>query len=150
MEQIIKGVGLFLCGIFIAGCAGEPPTNIGVKDGSLFNCPKSPNCVVSQHGDEKHKIAPISYNTTKDDAVQKIKKIILTQQNTKLIKETHDYLYFEFKSKMMGFVDDVEFYFPDEPFIHVRSASRVGYSDMGVNRKRIEHIRSLFNSETLP
>ena len=54
-----------------------------------------------------------------------------------------DYLYAEYSSALFGFVDDVEFYFPPEThIIHVRSASRLGHSDLGVNRKRIEAIRA--------
>jgi hypothetical protein len=60
--------------------------------------------------------------------------------------QTDDYLHVEFKSKLMGFVDDVEFYFPDSAVIHMRSASRVGYSDFGVNRRRLEKIRKRFQN----
>ena len=62
---------------------------------------------------------------------------------TSIVEERADYLYAEFASRLLGFVDDVEFYFPpNERIIHVRSASRLGHSDFGVNRKRIEDIRA--------
>jgi len=74
-----------------------------------------------------------------------LKKIILGMERTSIIEETDNYLYAEFKSAGMGFVDDVEFSIDAEKkVIHVRSASRVGYSDLGVNRKRIEAIRLEF------
>ena len=66
---------------------------------------------------------------------------------SRVITDKQDYLYVEFKSRIMGFVDDVEFYFPEESIIHVRSASRMGYSDLGVNRKRIETIRQHFDAQ---
>ena len=64
------------------------------------------------------------------------------------VKETENYIYAEFTTAIMRYVDDVEFYFPDEKVIHIRSASRIGYSDMGLNRKRIEKIRQLFKGNS--
>jgi uncharacterized protein (DUF1499 family) len=72
-----------------------------------------------------------------------LKSIIESTPRTSIVEERADYLYAEFTSRVLGYVDDVEFYFlPNEPVIHVRSASRLGYSDFGVNRKRIEDIRA--------
>jgi len=66
-------------------------------------------------------------------------------KRTTIVAEKEDYLHAEAKSLIFRFVDDVEFYFPaTEKLIHVRSASRVGHSDLGVNRKRVEEIRSRF------
>jgi uncharacterized protein (DUF1499 family) len=76
-----------------------------------------------------------------------LKKAIESLERTTVIQESEDYLRMECKSAIMGFVDDVEFYFPDEKVIHVRSASRLGYSDLGVNRKRVERLRKLFAAE---
>ena len=78
-------------------------------------------------------------------ALARLKAIVTAQPGATIVSETQDYLHAEFRSKIMGFVDDVEFWLPaDQPVIHVRSASRVGYSDMGVNRRRVERIRRLF------
>ena len=71
-------------------------------------------------------------------------EVITAQKGATIISVQPDYLRAEFRSAIMGFVDDVEFYFPASPVIHLRSASRLGYSDLGVNRKRIESIRKLF------
>ena len=125
-------------------CAGKPPTDIGVTNGRLAPCPDSPNCVSSQSEGEKHHIAPLTYNGEKAEAKETLKKIVMDMVGTRVVNDTDDYLYAEFKSRIMGFVDDVEFYFPEEPIIHVRSASRLGHSDLGVNRKRIETIRQMF------
>lgn len=122
--------------------AGTRPTNIGVQSGKLAPCPNSPNCVSSQSQDAEHKIAPLTYNSTATVAMAKLKKVIESLERTKIITETDNYLYAEFTSKLMGFVDDVEFLIDDNSkVIHVRSASRLGQSDLGVNRKRIETIR---------
>ena len=128
-------------------CAGKPPTDIGVSDGRLAPCPDSPNCVSSQSDNQKHTIAPLVYTGEKAAAKRTLKAVVLDMAGVRIVTDMEDYLYAEFKSKFMGFVDDVEFYFPEASIIHVRSASRVGYSDLGVNRKRIETIRERFNAQ---
>jgi len=123
--------------------AGKRPNNLGVKNGKLAPCPNSPNCVSSQSSDVGHAIAPLSYNSTPEQAIAKLKSVIQSLPRTKIITESKDYLYAEFKSALMGFVDDVEFYLDRKAnVIQVRSASRLGQSDLGVNRKRIETIRA--------
>ncbi|EKQ67647.1 hypothetical protein OsccyDRAFT_3929 [Leptolyngbyaceae cyanobacterium JSC-12] len=122
--------------------AGKRPTNLGVKDGRLSPCPNSPNCVCSYDTDVVHAIAPLSFNGEASEAIAKLKQVIQSIERTTIVTESSDYLYAEFKSKLMGFVDDVEFYLDSAAkVIHVRSASRLGKSDLGVNRNRIELIR---------
>lgn len=126
--------------------AGEKPTNIGVQSGQLAVCPNTPNCVNSQSQDAEHRIEPLTYTSTPKEALSDLKTIIENQERTKIITETENYLYAEFASKLMGFVDDVEFLVDDSAkVIHVRSASRLGKSDLGVNRTRIETIRTKLN-----
>lgn len=126
--------------------SGKPPTNLGVKEGRLAACPNTPNCVCSQAAstDAEHFIAPIAYKSAPAEAMAKLKSVIEGMERTKIVSETGDYLYAEFASALMGYVDDVEFYFdPSTPGqFQVRSASRLGKSDLGVNRKRIETIRA--------
>lgn len=129
--------------------AGSRPDNLGVKsDGLLAPCPDSPNCVVSRPDtDAEHKIEPIAYAGDKVAAMEKLKAIVEAQDRTEIISSSDDYLYAEFASRLMGFVDDVEFYLdPSQSVIQVRSASRLGQSDLGVNRKRIETIRAAFSA----
>ncbi|GAX41431.1 hypothetical protein NIES4075_24010 [Tolypothrix sp. NIES-4075] len=123
--------------------AGKRPNNLGVKSGKLAPCPNSPNCVSSQSSDVGHSIAPLSYSSSPEEAIANLKSVIQSLPRTKIITESNDYLYAEFKSALMGFVDDVEFYLDRKAnVIQVRSASRLGQSDLGVNRKRIETIRA--------
>ncbi|MDJ0704601.1 MAG: DUF1499 domain-containing protein [Leptolyngbyaceae cyanobacterium MO_188.B28] len=123
--------------------SGTRPTNLGVKDGKFPPCPSTPNCVCSQDPDEAHYIAPLAYSGTPEAAIAKLKEIIQNLERAQIITESNDYLYAEFSSKMMGFVDDVEFYVDAAAqVIHVRSAARLGKSDLGVNRKRLETIRN--------
>ena len=121
---------------------GKRPTDLGVKDGRLKPAPRSPNAVSSQAEGVQHKIAPLSYQTTTAQAMQALVKIIEGTLRTHIVSRSADYLYAEYESTLLGFVDDVEFYFqPGAKLIQVRSASRLGYSDFGVNRARIEDIR---------
>jgi uncharacterized protein (DUF1499 family) len=129
--------------------AGSRPKNLGVNAGKLNPCPNKPNCVSSQvEASDSHYIAPLAFSGSAADAITRVKKIIAGMQRTQVINEAPNYLYAEFKSKLMGYVDDVEF-FADENarLIHVRSASRLGYRDFNVNRERIEAIRAQFNAK---
>lgn len=121
---------------FLAACAGEPPQNIGVQNGRLTPCPDSPNCVSSYASDEEHSIDPIAAS------LEKIEQALLQLDQANIVSASGDYLYAEFTSSIMGYVDDVEF-LHDRPggVTHVRSASRLGYSDLGANRNRIESLR---------
>lgn len=130
----------------ILSLSGDRPSNLGVKNGKLAPCPASANCVSSQSSDAAHKIDPLTYEGTPQEAIGELKAILDNIENAEIITAAENYIYAEFTSKLMGFVDDVEFYFGEEPgVIQVRSASRLGESDLGVNRKRIEAIRAQFN-----
>jgi uncharacterized protein (DUF1499 family) len=108
----------------------------------LKPCPSSPNCVSSLDSDDKHFIRPLIHSTTQKDAYQKLVRIIESEPQARIVARKANYIHVEFKSRIFGFIDDVEFFFPlDQPVIHARSASRKGYYDFGVNRRRIEAIR---------
>ncbi len=116
--------------------------SLGVKDGYLFPCPQTPNCVVSQNADNTHAIAPIEYHTDLATARKTLLKVLSVVPRTEVIESKDNYIRAQSKSRIFKFIDDLEFYFPsDEPVIHVRSAARVGESDLGVNRRRLEQIR---------
>jgi uncharacterized protein (DUF1499 family) len=126
--------------------AGDRPTNLGIHDGRLAPCPPSPNCVSSQASDPQHQIGPIADRADTAQVWADLRTLIASLPNTQIVAETEDYLYAEFTSKLMGFVDDVEFYLTDGG-IQVRSASRLGESDLGVNRQRIEMIRETLQAK---
>ncbi len=135
-----------LC-IFIAACSSVPPSNLGVKDGRLAPCPPTPNCVSSQSVDREHAVGPLSYTSSRAEAMADLKKIVLQMKRARIVSEIGDYIHAEFTSAIWRFVDDIEFYFDDTAkVIHVRSASRLGKSDFGVNRKRVEEIRSAWKA----
>ncbi|MDA8126814.1 MAG: DUF1499 domain-containing protein [Deltaproteobacteria bacterium] len=135
--------------VMMTGCSGARSSQIGVTGGRLAPCPPSPNCVCSQDQDPEHTIAPLRYAGTAEQAREILLKVIAGMKRSHIVDETATYLHVEFTSALFRFVDDVEFLFDDgAKTIHVRSASRVGYSDLGVNRRRIETIRAQFNTLT--
>ena len=133
--------------VMVAGCTGARSSQIGVMGGRLAACPESPNCVCSQDTDPSHAIAPLHYEGTSEEARGVLIEVISGMKRTRIVEDTGIYLHAEFTSALFRFVDDVEFLFDDgTKTIHVRSASRVGYSDLGVNRSRVEAIRSRFDA----
>ncbi len=117
-------------------------SGLGVNNGHLTACPASNNCVLSQDADPKHAIDPIAYHVDRNAARETLLKVLTVVPRTEVIEETPNYIHATSKSRIFKFVDDVEFYFPaNESVIHLRSASRVGESDLGVNRRRVEQIR---------
>ena len=135
--------------VFLIGCAGKTP-KLGLNNDQLVPCPKTPNCVSSQITDEKHFIEPIYFIGSRQETQVQLVQILKTLQRTNIIDMQNNYIRVEFTSKILKFIDDVEFYFPatktETTTIYFRSASRLGYSDLGVNRKRIEKIRQKFGA----
>ena len=121
--------------------SSKRPDNLGVRDGQLVPCKRSPNCVSSQANpsDREHYIAPIH------GTLAQVAAAVRAMPRTTIVSEKADYLYAEFRSRLLRFVDDVEFYF-DGSVIHVRSCSRLGRRDFGVNRRRIEALRRLIEA----
>ena len=130
----------------IIGCAGERPANLGARDGHLSACPASPNCVSSQADDAKHRIAPLIFSGDPDLAFARLKHVLGRRRDTSIREELPGYLRVELRTTL--FVDDGEFLLDRiQRVIHVRSASRLGYSDLGKNRTRTEEIRNEFSNE---
>jgi len=134
---------LFLFGVRMTS---KPPSDLGVHDGKLTECPNSPNCVASNTESETHRMDAIPFSGTVIEATEKLKQTIQQAfSRAKLVQEKPGYLRYEFTSLFFRFVDDVEFLVDDEANqIDFRSASRVGHSDMGVNRRRITKIKQEF------
>jgi uncharacterized protein (DUF1499 family) len=114
------------------------PANLGVTNGRLAPCRRTPNCVSSQAdpADAEHYIAPLK------GTIEAVRKAVASMPRATIVSEKGNYLYAEFRSRLLGYVDDVEFYF-DGSAIQVRSASRLGRRDFGVNRNRVERLRAL-------
>lgn len=129
--------------ISLIACSGNRPSNLGGLQGTLAPCPDSPNCVSSMadKSDDEHYIDAIA--STEPAKTLAAIETELKNHPAEVIFRSDNYLYAEFTSKVMRYVDDVEFlYVPGKPDVQVRSASRLGYRDFGVNRERIEAIRT--------
>lgn len=137
MVLIISSIGLL--GLSMTA---NRPTDLGVSNGKLAKCPDSPNCISTQADSETHQMEPVSFTGDMDAAVSKIKQTVAKNfSRAELIEEKGGYLRYEFTSLIFRFVDDIEFVVDDtSKQIHFRSASRVGHSDMGANRRRMQKI----------
>jgi uncharacterized protein (DUF1499 family) len=138
---------LLYLAVMMVGCSGNRHAQVGLTDGKLTACPDSPNCVSSQSADPRHAIDPLRYEGTVGKARELLIEAVSGMKRARMTVVEERYLQAEFTSPLLRFVDDVEFLLDDgAKTIHVRSASRVGYSDLGVNRRRVEEIRSRFDA----
>jgi apolipoprotein D and lipocalin family protein len=127
---------------------GEDTKMASKATNKLTPCPDTPNCVSSLAEDKKHYIEPISYEGENTVAQHELLGILSSFKRARVVKVEEDYIHAEFVSSVFRFVDDVEFSFDKtKKLIQVRSASRTGYSDLGVNRRRIEEIRKQFDQK---
>jgi uncharacterized protein (DUF1499 family) len=144
---VIAVLALATIAVLVAGraglLAGTRPA-LGIGDGQLMPCPPTPNCVASWANptDTAHHVAPIAFRTDPAKAWAALADAVRGTEGATVIEERSGYLRAEFASRVLGFVDDVEFQLDGGKRIHVRSASRLGQGDFGVNRARIEAIRA--------
>ena len=128
-----------LISFVLPDCSGLPPNYIR----KFAPCPDRPNCVSTRSLSPKHSIEPFKYKGQMEAAQKKLLSVIAGIPRTRIITKEKHFIHVEFISKIFRFVDDVEFYFDKKGIISFRSASRWGYSDLGVNRERMETIRNL-------
>lgn len=152
MQMVTWGIlGMILIGVagtFAVSLTASRPSNLGVNNGRLAALPPSPNCVATQTEQGEQWMAPLTFDDEESEVMQRLQQIIASMRGATIVNCTDDYLYAEFRSRVFRFVDDVEFFVEaDTKRIHFRSASRVGYSDLGVNRERMEEIRRLLETE---
>ena len=134
--------------------SGQPPTNLGVHQGRLAPPRSTPNSVSSQAGlYPEHpqrlaaQIAPLAYRGDADAAMARLAALMAQWPRTRIVASTPGYLRAECRTAWLGFTDDIEFLAdPVAGVIQVRSASRLGHSDLGVNRERVEAIRARFQA----
>ena len=139
---------LFWIAIQVLNFLSAPAATLGVADGKLAKCAAKPNSVCSQHADEQHSIEPLAYSTSAETAWTSLRAVVDCMPAATVVEVTDDYMRCEFRTLLMRYIDDVEFLnVTNDQVIHVRSASRIGYSDMGANRNRIERVRSALASQ---
>ena len=123
-------------------CSGKQPSSLGVSDGELAPCPSSPNCVSSDATDPEHRVEPFLLAGDPADAWPVISEEVARLPRTTLVDQTTSYLHAECASAVFRFVDDLELQLrAASNVVAIRSASRVGRSDLGVNRRRVERLR---------
>lgn len=147
LRRVILVIAALLIGLVVGGqmglFTGKRPTDLGVHDGRLKPEPPTPNCVNSQSVGGYAGIAPFAYSGDGRIAMARLHALVAAIPAARIIDSRPDYFYAEFTSTWLGFVDDVEFYLDEKAgVIHVRSASRLGRKDFGVNRQRVEAIRA--------
>ena len=129
---------------------GRMPNDLGTRDGRLKPPSMTPNSVSSQarlypdHPQRAYaQIEPFPVTDGGPQTLQRLRRIVEDMEGAKVVKADPGYLYVQFTTRWMRFVDDCEFWFdPRAGVVHVRSASRVGRKDFGVNRARVEGIRA--------
>ncbi|MGH8708783.1 MAG: DUF1499 domain-containing protein [Burkholderiales bacterium] len=125
--------------------AGKRPDNLGVKDGRLASCGRRINCVSSQAdaGDAQRYVAPIPFKGGAAEAIAAARRAVESMARARVVRADGNYLHAEFRSRLMGYVDDVEFTFDARAgVLHLRSASRLGRRDFDVNRERVAALRA--------
>jgi uncharacterized protein (DUF1499 family) len=154
LKWILIVLVVVVAGVIGAGQAGmfqsAAPTDLGVRDGKLKPPSNTDNSVTSQaasypdHPQRQYSdIAPLPLQGDGPATIAKIKGVVGAMDGARIVRSDPDYLYAQYTTRLMKFVDDVEFWYdPTARVIQVRSASRVGKGDMGVNRKRIEAVRA--------
>ncbi len=122
-----------------------PPSIPGLDNGRLRACPNSPNCVVSENSNAGHAIDPIPFKGVPEVTMARLSSLLDRYPGCRIVEQRSGYIRCEFRTRICRFVDDVEFRIDAEAgLIHVRSASRLGYSDLGTNRRRVESLRQAF------
>ena len=141
---------LIICVILpLAACSSNEVTT-GIKDNRFTPCPGTPNCVSSDATDEEHRVAPYRLKVAPQQAWHGLQNVIAAQPRKRLVSVDDAYMHVEFISAVFRFVDDVEFHLrSDDGIIAVRSASRTGSNDLGVNRERVENIRDALRKRNL-
>lgn len=137
------GVGILLLATCALGCGGRMPDGLGVDEGSFAPCPNKPNCVSSFADDEDHQIAALAIEGSAETAWMGLQAFLEEAPRVEIVTSSRNYIHAVYTSSVMRYRDDVEFLLRrGEKEIAIRSASRVGYGDMGANRNRIEAIRN--------
>jgi uncharacterized protein (DUF1499 family) len=135
--------GAIAATLVLLACTGTRPPEVGVHAGALRPCPSTPNCVSSDAGDPPHHVAAFHLAVPAADAWSATVRAVEAMPRTAVLTRTDEFLHAECTSRIFRFVDDLELQLRSaEGVIAVRSASRLGRGDMGVNRRRVESLRA--------
>ncbi|MBN1105083.1 MAG: DUF1499 domain-containing protein [Deltaproteobacteria bacterium] len=148
MQRRVEILGLFFFFLSAFGCAANAQGRGDAVPAELSPCPDSPNCVSTESRDPGHAMPPLPYVGTRQESHKRLLRVLRGMKRSSLLVVTPTYLRAEFRSALFRFVDGVEFLFDDQGGrIHFRSASRTGYYDFGVNRRRMQEISRMYGEE---
>ena len=134
-------IGGLMMALILTSTACASVENIGMTEGKLAPCPDSPNCVSTQSEEKGHAMKPLPYLQTREASREKILSILKDMKRTEIVNLTESYIHVECRTALLHFTDDVAFFLDDTTrVVHFRSASRVGYYDFGLNRRRMKRI----------
>jgi uncharacterized protein (DUF1499 family) len=138
-----------ICGAMIVlSFLSLKPGQTAMTDGRLRNCPGTPNCVCSEYPGEPGHVSPIPFDGDPAFALKKAGTVIRKMKGN-IVTKQENYLHAVFSTPVFRFKDDLEIRIDgDRRLLHIRSASRVGHSDLGANRKRVERFRDAFEMKT--
>jgi uncharacterized protein (DUF1499 family) len=140
MNKIFIG-SLMLIAI-LWGCSGNPTERHNSESSGLLDCPDTPNCVSSLAKNPKLRVEPYKLKKDPKTSWDIVQKTVASLPRTKIVSADNSDIHAECKSMIFRFVDDLTLHLtPSNAIIHIRSASRTGYSDFGVNRRRVENLR---------
>jgi len=141
LARRLEIVALFLILMSAVGCVGHAQDSRSTTLADLAPCPDSPNCVSTRSKDPDHTMPPLPYLKSGRESMDRLVGIVQEMKRANIVAATPTYLHVEFRSALFRFVDDLEFVLEDSArLIHFRSASRTGYYDFGVNRRRMKEI----------
>jgi uncharacterized protein (DUF1499 family) len=141
----LVGATLLLAGIRFWVRSAKRPPGLGVQGGKLAPCPETPNCVSTRGADPAHRMDPLPYTSTREAAQERLLRVLASLPRARILVNEPGYVAAEFRTPGFGFPDDVEFLLDDdEKVVHFRSASRLGTSDLGWNRRRMTDISRRF------
>jgi uncharacterized protein (DUF1499 family) len=137
--------------LFVVMLLSAAVVDVSAQGVPLRPCPDSPNCVSTVATDSAHRMAPWPFTAAVTVTRNALEAIIRAEPRTRIVSVTDSTVHATFTSRLFRFVDDVEFHIDESArLIHFRSASRVGRSDLGVNRARMERLHRAFLSQSSP
>ena len=143
LTGVLSAMGVIIIYMFVKN--NLSPNYLGVNGGMLAKMPKTPNAVSSQTEEKDKKVEALEFKGNLVDSKKQVIKAIESYGNAKIIKNETNYIYVVVTTGIMKYHDDVEFYFDEsKKLIQIRSASRIGYSDMGLNRERYNKIKEVY------
>ena len=128
--------------MMIWGCSGNSTEPYNSEPSGFLDCPDTPNCVSSLAKNPKHRTEPFRLKKDPKTSWDIVRKTVASLPRAKIVSADDSDIHAECRSMIFRFVDDLMLHLtPSDGTIHIRSASRTGYSDFGVNRRRVERLR---------